>query len=186
MGFKTVSAGGSIGRIALPLALAVPAWAADVPAPGEVNIISVKESMSPANSAFQACVTGLPAGQTVAVGVDKSISRTGMVKFDGQAADGSLLIEAKGFGYKIDEKLGVWKEGYVSERMQRKLLRQADRQMQAAKSVGRAIRWVVPNAGIQRAFQQLLSGRIPVEVAVPKPECPKSGGSQGSGTDGSF
>lgn len=166
-----------IGALLLPAVLATsatPLFAADKPAVGEIKTIPVKESMSPANAAFQACATGTPAGQTVAVGVDKSVSRTGMVKFDGISADGLSLIEAKGYGYKIDEKRGVWKDGYVSDKMQRKVLKQADRQMQAAKSVGRALKWVVPNEGIRRAFQGLLGNRIPVQLPQPKPECPKS------------
>jgi hypothetical protein len=175
-----------LGALLLPAVLALPAFAADKPALGEFKIISVKESMSPANSAFQACATGLPPGQTVAVGVDPSISRTGMVKFDGLGPDGLLLIEAKGFGYKIDEKLGVWKPGYVSERMQAKLKSQADRQLKAAKSIGRAVRWVVPNLGIQSAFRQLLEGKIPVQLAEPKPVCPQSSGAVGGEAGGSF
>jgi hypothetical protein len=175
-----------LGALLLPAVLALPAFAADKPALGEIKIISVKESMSPANSAFQACATGLPPGQTVAVGVDPSISRTGMVKFDGLGPDGLLLIEAKGFGYKIDEKLGVWKEGYVSGRMQDKLRLQLDRQLRAAQSVGRSVLWVVPNEGIRSAFERLLKGKIPVKVATPKPECPKPNNAAGGDSTGSF
>lgn len=175
-----------LGALLLPAVLATPVFAADKPAVGEIKTISVKESMSPANAAFQACATGTPAGQTVAVGVDKSISSTGMVKFDGLSEDGQTLIEAKGYGYKIDEKRGVWKDGYVSDKMQRKVLRQADRQAQAAKSVGRGLKWIVPNEGIRRAFQGLLGSRIPVQLPQSKSECPASGDKQDNGSGSSF
>ena len=175
-----------LGALLLPIVLALPAFAADKPLPGEVKVIDVKEAMSPANAAFQACATGMPQGKAVAVGVDASISRTGMVKFDGLGPDGSLLIEAKGCGYKIDEKLGVWKEGYVSGRMQHKLRLQLDRQLKAAQSVGQSVQWVVPNEGIRRAFETLLKGKIPVKVAAAKPECPKSSNAAGVDETGSF
>ncbi|MBT9609786.1 MAG: hypothetical protein IV110_07060 [Aquabacterium sp.] len=175
-----------LGALLLPIVLALPAFAADKPLPGEVKVIDVKEAMSPANAAFQACATGMPPGKAVAVGVDASISRTGMVKFDGLGPDDSLLIEAKGFGYKIDEKLGVWKEGYVSGRMQDKLRLQLDRQLKAAQSVGRSVQWVVPNEGIRKAFAELLNGRIPVKVALPRPDCPKSSDSSEGEAGGSF
>lgn len=175
-----------VGALLLPLVLGAPAWAVDKPLPGEVKIISVKESMSSANAAFQACATGLAAGQTVAVGVDKTISRTGMVKFDGLGPDGMLLIEAKGFGYKIDEKLGAWKDSYVSRRMQDKLRSQANRQLQAARLAGRPLQWVVPNAGIQSAFKRLLGGMIPVQVLAPRPDCPQSDKSGADPGVGSF
>lgn len=162
-----------LGALLLPIVLALPAFAADKPLPGEVKVIDVKEAMSPANAAFQACATGMPPGKAVAVGVDASISRTGMVKFDGLGPDGSLLIEAKGFGYKIDEKLGVWKVDYVSDKMQKKLIKQVDRQLDAARSVGRSVQWVVPNEGIRRAFEKLLKSKVPVKVAAPNLECPK-------------
>lgn len=175
-----------LGAAVLPLVLAVPVFAADKPMLGEVKVIDVKEAMSPANAAFQACATGMPSGKAVAVGVDPSISRTRMVKFDGLGPDGSLLIEAKGFGYKIDEKLGVWKDDYVSRRMQDKLLRQLDRQLDAAKSVGRSVQWVVPNEGIRGAFEKLLKGKIPVKTAAPRTDCPKPSTSTGGDTAGSF
>lgn len=175
-----------LGALLLPIVLALPAFAADKPLPGEVKVIDVKEAMSPANAAFQACATGMPPGKAVAVGVDPSISRTGMVKFDGLGPDGSLLIEAKGFGYKIDEKLGVWKVGYVADRMQTKLIKQAERQLDAVRSVGRSVQWVVPNEGIRKAFAELLDGRIPVKVGPPRPDCPKSSGSGGGDAGGSF
>ncbi len=175
-----------LGALLLPVVLAVPAWAADKPLLGEVKVIDVKEAMSPANAAFQACATGMPPGKAVAVGVDPSISRTRMVKFDGEAPDGSLLIDAKGFGYKIDEKLGVWKEGYVSDRMQGKLRLQLDRQLRAAQSVGRSVQWVVPNEGIRSAFEKLLKGKIAVKVAAPKSECPKPSNAAGGDSAGSF
>lgn len=97
-----------------------------------------------------------------------------------------MLIEAKGFGYKIDEKQGIWKQGYVSRKMQEKLLQQANRQLQAAKSVGRALQWVVPNAGIQSAFARLLGQQIPVLVAEPKNGCPKSTSTDEGASGGSF
>ena len=175
-----------LGALLLPIVLALPAFAADKPLPGEVKVIDVKEAMSPANAAFQACATGMPPGKAVAVGVDASISRTGMVKFDGLGPDGNLLIEAKGFGYKIDEKLGVWKDDYVSNKMQDKLRVQLDRQLKAAQSVGRSVQWVVPNEGIRSAFEKLLKGRVPVKVAAPKPECPKPSNTAGVDSKGSF
>lgn len=175
-----------LGALLLPIVLAVPAWAADKPLLGEVKVIDVKDAMSPANAAFQACATGTPPGKAVAVGVDPSISRTGMVKFDGLGPDGSLLIEAKGFGYKIDEKLGVWRVDYVSDKMQKKLIKQVDRQLDAARSVGRSVQWVVPNEGIRSAFETLLKGKVPVKVAASTPECPKPSNAAGVDATGSF
>ncbi len=175
-----------LGALLLPIVLALPAFAADKPLPGEVKVIDVKEAMSPTNAAFQACATGMPQGKAVAVGVDASISRTGMVKFDGLGPDGSLLIEAKGYGYKINEKLGVWKVDYVSDRMQTKLIKQAERQLDAVRSIGRSVQWVVPNEGIRSAFETLLKGKIPVKVATAKPECPKPSNGAGVDATGSF
>lgn len=174
-----------LGALLLPIVLALPAFAADKPLPGEVKVIDVKEAMSPTNAAFQACATGMPQGKAVAVGVDASISRARMVKFDGLGPDGSLLIEAKGYGYKINEKLGVWVD-YVSDKMQKKLIKQLDRQLDAARSVGRSVQWVVPNEGIRSAFEKLLKGRVPVKVAAPNPECPKPSNVAGVDATGSF
>ncbi|MGN6263755.1 MAG: hypothetical protein ACTHNO_23765 [Ralstonia sp.] len=50
---------------------------------GEVRVISSGEGMKPANSMYQKQVTGMLPGQSAAVGVDKSVSRPGYVKFDG-------------------------------------------------------------------------------------------------------
>lgn len=175
-----------LGTLLLPIVLALPAFAADKPLPGEVKVIDVKEAMSPANAAFQACAIGMPQGKAVAVGVDPSISRTGMVKFDGLGPDGSLLIEAKGFGYKIDEKWGVRKDDHVSRRMQDKLRLQLERQLKAAQSVGRSVQWVVPNEGIRNAFEKLLKGKVHVKTAAPNPECPKPSNVAGVDATGSF
>lgn len=160
-----------LGAALLPLVLAVPVFAADKPMLGEVKVIDVKEAMSPTNAAFQACATGMPSGKAVAVGVDPSISRTRMVKFDGLGPDGSVLIEAKGYGYKIDEKLGVWKNDYVSKRMQDKLALQLKRQLDAAQLVGRSVQWVVPNEGIRETAERQDSryGCVP-QTRVPEAE----------------
>ncbi|CAJ0877878.1 Tox-REase-5 domain-containing protein [Ralstonia flatus] len=149
---------------------------------GEVRVISSGESMKPANSMYQKQVTGMPPGQSAAVGVDKSVSRPGYVKFDGVNNAKRELTEVKGFGYKVD-KNGNWKSGRVSEKMQTKLDKQAGRQLTAAKAAGMKVKWVVPNEAMKKAVDKVLRGKIEVEIVSPNQDVEdalKSGGSGGS------
>lgn len=151
---------------------------------GEVRIISSGESMKPANAMYQKQVTGMPAGQSAAVGVDKSISRPGYVKFDGVNMAKRELTEVKGFGYKV-EKNGEWSKSYVSRRMQEKVKGQVDRQLRAAQKAGMKVKWVVPSEAMKRAFGSLLGSKIPIEVVPPSQEV-EGALKKGSGSSGSF
>ncbi|HEV2714687.1 MAG TPA: Tox-REase-5 domain-containing protein [Terriglobales bacterium] len=136
---------------------------------GEVRVISSGESMKPANSMYQKQVTGMPPGQSAAVGVDKSISRPGYVKFDGVNNAKRELTEVKGFGYKVD-KNGDWSKSYVSRRMQEKVKQQANRQLTAAQGAGMKVKWVVPSEAMKKAFGNIIGSKIPIDVVPPSQE----------------
>ena len=153
---------------------------------GEVRVISSGESMKPANSMYQKQVTGMPTGQSAAVGVDKSVSRPGYVKYDGVNMAKRELTEVKGFGYKVD-KNGKWSKGYVSDKMQKKLQGQASRQLGAAKLAGMNVRWVVPNEAMRKAIGETLRNhsQIKIEVIAPDKDV-EDALKKNSGSNGSF
>jgi len=152
--------------------------------PGEVRVITSGESMKPANSMYQKQVTGMPPGQSPAVGVDKSVSRPGYVKFDGVDMAKRELTEVKGFGYKVD-KNGNWAKGHVSRKMREKLRNQAERQLKAAKIAGMTIKWIVPSPEMKIAMDDVLKFEIPVSVVLPSKEV-EDALKKGSGSSGSF
>jgi hypothetical protein len=108
----------------------------------------------------------MQSGQSVAVGVDKSASRPGYVKFDGVNMAKRELTEVKGFGYKVN-KDGKWDKGYVSRRMQEKIVHQSNRQLGAAKKAGMSLRWVVPSEAMRKAFGEILGKNVKIEVVSP-------------------
>lgn len=173
------------GVFLLPLLLAFKAWAiTPALAPGEIRQVTLGESMSQANSLYQQQAAGLPKGQTVAVGVDRSVSRTGYVKFDGINQAAGKLYDAKGFGYRVDQN-GRWTDSMVSRKMQEKLVKQAERQLAAARLVNMKVEWRVPTQAIRAAMQTLLRGQITVTVSPPSQEVLDALKGIGSGS-GSF
>lgn len=159
-----------LGFFFLSFVLAFNVWAIDPPLGiGEVREIPTKESMSVANARYQTQAAGMPNGQGVAVGVDKSVSRPGYVKFDGINRSTSTLYDAKGFGYRVD-KNGEWTNSNVSRKMQDKLRAQLNRQLAAARGANMKVEWRVPNANVKKGMDSIAKGRIVVTVVPPSQE----------------
>lgn len=159
-----------LGFMFLSFFLALNVWAIDPPlSMGEVRDIPTKESMSVANARYQSQAAGMPSGQGVAVGVDRSVSRPGYVKFDGINRSTGTLYDAKGFGYRID-KNGEWTSSNVSRKMQDKLRAQLNRQLTAARGANMKVEWRVPNDSVKRGMDSIAKGRITVTVVPPSQE----------------
>jgi len=142
-------------------------WAIDPPLGiGEVRVIGSGEAMSKANGLYQQQAAGLPSGQSVAVGVDRSVSRTGYVKFDGVDPATRTLYDAKGFGYRVD-KNGQWTRSTVSEKMQVKLNAQLNRQLAAGRAANMRVEWRVPTPQVKAGMDSIAKGRITVTVVPP-------------------
>jgi hypothetical protein len=128
---------------------------------GEIKEITVKESMSACNKAYEKEVTGTPDGKGYAVGVPKVGRSSRKVKFDGYDESTGTLKDAKGPGYKV-LKDGTWSDTDGGRKMRTKLERQARRQenavLGAEAKLGKTltIEWILSDEKYLDAFQTVL------------------------------